>query len=320
MFMLLASSPAKLLADLSRIAEIVIDAYAVFGLEVNLEPGKSEACIKFWGEQSKHFERLVFHEMESRIPIKTPSGERSLFVVQEYVHLGTVHSASGGVGPEIARRCMSALTRLHSEGRALFKTKWVHMKHRLQVVSSLLWSVLLFQSHTWPPLSVPQQIRMHTTASKIIRKALNLEYRPDRPPVPDYELYYPHTNFVPVLYLIQKQRLLYLPRLLNHAPSLLHALIQLESTERNSWAGMVRDDLCWVWAQGVFASLPDPRGSIMEWKWRFGRVPLLLRGRSRVCLNDSPTLTVRVATILLCWSRLAPSLLCITRPALPLDI
>ena len=51
-FMLLALSPERLLSDLKRLDEIV-STYALFGLEVHLDPGKSEAVIKLRGEESK---------------------------------------------------------------------------------------------------------------------------------------------------------------------------------------------------------------------------------------------------------------------------
>ena len=64
-------------------------------------------------------------------------------------------------------------------------------------------------------------------------------------------------------------------------PSLKRSLDRYSETERNSWGGMIRDDLCWVRAQGVFASLPDPRESVWEWEMEIRSSPNAFKRKTK---------------------------------------
>lgn len=138
----------------------------------------------------------------------------------------------------------------------MFKVRWVTMGHRLMILPSRFWSVLLYDSHIWPPLTAAQLLILHVAASKAIRRVLQAQHRPDRLDIPDARFYYSTTSSC-----LSCSFLL-------HSPVQLKALVQDSQTDRQSWASMVREDLFWIWHYDhSLSSLPSPLGQgIMDWE------------------------------------------------------
>jgi hypothetical protein len=66
---------------------------------------------------------------------------------------------------------------------------------------------------------------------------------------------------------MRKARLMYLPRLIKHAPKMLRALLQATSYHDDSWASAVRQDIAWLRCRSEkLQGLPMPViGSMQQW-------------------------------------------------------
>ena len=72
---------------------------------------------------------------------------------------------------------------------------------------------------------------------------------------------------VPVAMLIRQRRLLYLRRVLCHAPRMLRALIQWHADCRGSWSQLVVEDLVWLRTQSdELKDSPYPTTNFVWWE------------------------------------------------------
>ena len=72
---------------------MVIDTCRKYGLEINLQPGKTEAVVAFRGSEAPQW-RFVAQQAT----ISAPTASQTLRCVAQYEHLGTLFVADGGSG------------------------------------------------------------------------------------------------------------------------------------------------------------------------------------------------------------------------------
>ena len=190
---------------------------------------------------SKRHRRFVEHAGQ----LALPDGS-SLHVVGQYQHLGTVFSQSLSLQSEMSGRIGKASAAFRQMSRTIFTNKKLAPALRLQLLESLVLSIVFYGSGTWPLLNH----RMYTKLAHVIvqwqrRIAADGFWREDRTSDSDFQARWQ----LPTLSArLAKHRLLYAFKMVKHAPQDLITCITAEdaSAPQSPWCSALRHAIDWM--------------------------------------------------------------------------
>jgi hypothetical protein len=251
---------ADVIAAVPQLVSCVVGTCREFGFELNFKEAKSEAIVSLTGPLSRSLRRQLFVHQKGLLECKCADRVVQLRVVPCYVHLGGVVHADGSLGPEFANRAAQANGAYMALSRKVFGRADVQVGTKLKAVRAFVESRLLYNAATW------QRARTYAPLEAVRRRVfarvlgVKLEdHVADR-------ILWAAAGTLPVEAVIRGRRLLYLAKVLTVAPPELWYLVASGSQASSSWAGLIRDDLCWLREQHIsFLALPSPVLGLSPW-------------------------------------------------------
>ena len=239
---LLATAPDKLDSVLHDVAHFAQQLFASFGLLLNMKPGKTSATVAYRGPLAPQHRKQRHIEQMNFFPLSEHS---SLHIAPKYEYLGTTFVPTGYIAEEVRHRINQAHAAFHQVSRRLLHNRHINVKTRLQLLDSLVGSVLLHGSGNWPVLSAQQfttlSHRYLTWQRQIIGNGpWSSQCQTDLALQQKWRL-------VPMAVRLMKSRLLYGFQLMQHAPALLvQFATALDLNTDHNWLHGVRLALHWI--------------------------------------------------------------------------
>ena len=155
-----------LVAAVARVTQCILQCAARYGLQLNLDEGKTEAVLAPRGHGTRHVKRQVYTDGGIRV------GERLLCCVGRYKHLGTVAVVTGTEAQEVAARIASARSAENAARRPLLQNRVYATRLKTMVVDSLIYSRLFVAAGLWEPLSPTTMRNLRTAYLSPLRRVL----------------------------------------------------------------------------------------------------------------------------------------------------
>ena len=242
----------------SMVEEITTQANNSFrrrGMELNYKKAKSEVMMSLTGQGAGGKRRRLLTGEEGDHHIRQEDDKsNTLKTVGRYKHLGTMHQAGGGMDEEIKYRCEQAWAAWRPLARQIFKSKYLRVQTRLDLLNSLVFTRLFYGAGSWPTLRVRLSKKIETTMMKMIREVMDFttkkggEHWSDRWVLMKAKLPDARAR-------IAKERLTYGQRFFNKAEDFMQEAVHREDDVRtDSWLAALRSDLRWfkdVTGEGV---------------------------------------------------------------------
>jgi hypothetical protein len=230
-----------------------------------MQAGKTELVCQYHGPDAVACRHRRFVEHAGQLDL--PDGS-SLHVVGQYQHLGTVFSQSLSLQSEMNGRIGKASAAFRQMSRTIFTNKKLAPALRLQLLESLVLSIVFYGSGTWPLLNH----RMYTKLAHVVvqwqrRIAADGFWRDDRTSDSDFQARWQ----LPTLSArLAKHRLLYAFKMVKHAPQDLITCITAEdaSASQSPWCSALRHAIDWMRLQDPqsFAQVSvDTPDALFQW-------------------------------------------------------
>ena len=169
-------APALHLVDRTRrVAEIAKAVFGMYAMELNWNPGKSEAIAIWRGPHARKERTKLEFNKGSQIVCHAMNASFILRFVKRYKHIGTFLDCDGGIKSEIAVRSTvikSEATRMKSR---ILSNRAVNKSRKIALVQAYIWSKGMFQCGSWPNLQVACYKRIHAAIMFVYRIVLGYE-------------------------------------------------------------------------------------------------------------------------------------------------
>ena len=243
--LLLQAATAKdLILKVKRAAEMLVEVFALFGLEVNFKPGKTETVLLLSGRGRASARASIWEDLpvgagaEGTAAI-TLAGGQVLRIVQRYKHLGIMTTGSKSLEPELAARLSSGTSAAAALAAKVFGSRHIPDAIKAHVAAAVVASRVLHGSGTWTALTAKQYRRTEAALLRPLRRAAASKF-PHTGPYPHLSNEEVRQQFkVPPLQVrLDEAKLNYAARVAKSGDPALRALIQ--GTGGAAW----RSDLC----------------------------------------------------------------------------
>ena len=141
--------------------------------------GKTEAVVAFAGPGARHATHHIFNELGSKVAFQSyPIVDGNLTshvlnVVDSYKHLGSRMTATANVHPEIKQRLASMNASLPAFSRRVLRMHSMPPEDRAVYAKGYMFAAKgLYNSATWPTLSVSEHKSIHIGIMKVLRRIL----------------------------------------------------------------------------------------------------------------------------------------------------
>ena len=214
-----------------------------YGLELNMQPGKTELVCQYRGVGSTTCRHRRFVEHAGQLPL--PCG-RSLRVVAQYQHLGTAFHQSLSMRNELHGRLGKASAAYRQLSRLVFGNRRLKPTVRLQLLESLVLSILFHGAGTWPLLNSRLYAKLSHAIIVWQRRIVNEGFWSSTR-LPDGE-FQAKWHLMPLSTRLAKHRLLYGFQMIAHAPQDLITCVSAEDDlgHTSSWCSAFRHALLWL--------------------------------------------------------------------------
>ena len=285
---------AQVVAVLAEVRNV----FHSYGLQLNMQAGKTELVCQYHGPDAVacRYQRFVEHAGQ----LALPDGS-SLHVVGRYQHLGTVFSQSMSLQSELNGRIGKASAAFRQMSRPIFCNKRIAPQVRLQLLESLVLSIVFYGSGTWPLLNH----RMYTKLAHVIvqwqrRIAAEGFWRDDRTSDSDFQACWQ----LPVLSArLAKHRLLYAFKMVHNAPQDLITCITGEDAmaHQSSWCKALRHAIDWMRLQDsqcIAQESVDTPAALIQWlhDHQCDGPPLVRRLAKRAVKQDQLVFDLKLKT------------------------
>eukprot|EP00929_Paragymnodinium_shiwhaense_P027184 TRINITY_DN16004_c1_g3_i2.p1 TRINITY_DN16004_c1_g3~~TRINITY_DN16004_c1_g3_i2.p1 ORF type:complete len:1162 (+),score=194.78 TRINITY_DN16004_c1_g3_i2:205-3690(+) len=250
---------ACLLPTIARAAMIIDNVFQEYSLKCNYDSGKTSVVLHPRGRNAARTWQQVRND-----GYKIDIGDKVLHVVDEYTHLGMLHSSTSMEYKRTSAFVRRVFFRM-KEMRPLFKSS-LDSSSKDKAVNIIMASAT-YGIHTWNPVSACSWKRLETAYYKLLRAADDKCYNPA---APDEK----YTNMeviltsgrLPLKTVVRMKRLRYMPRLINQAPAILWDLIRQNGDAEGSWLEMAKEDCYWALTRtNKLEELGDPRQDLQKW-------------------------------------------------------
>lgn len=225
------------------VLKTVDDTMRSYGLELNMQPGKTELVCQYRGTGSTTCRHKRFVEYAGQLPL--PCG-RSLRVVAQYQHLGTAFHQSLSMRNELRGRLGKASAAYRQLSKLVFGNRKLRPTVRLQLLESLVLSILFHGAGTWPLLNSRLYAKLSHAIVGWQRRIVNEGFWSSTR-LPDAE-FQAKWHLMPLSTRLAKHRLLYGFQMIAHAPQDLITCISAEDDlgQASSWCSAFRHALSWL--------------------------------------------------------------------------
>ena len=157
---------------LELVGGVVLDVFAEYGLQLNLDAGKSEALLAFAGTGSKEAKRRLWHDQRGQLHLVSRYFEKPVVsVVNTHVQLGTVVDDHGAMYPELYRRAQTTAPQLQRFRRKVCAGDELPLKVRMIFADSLIMGSRCYSAGSWDPLTLSEQRYAHGMMMPVYRAA-----------------------------------------------------------------------------------------------------------------------------------------------------
>lgn len=264
---------SELLANIPLIANHVLHALAVAGLQPNLKPGKTEILVERRGEGSLQAKR-DWMEANYKFSVASPLFDEPLRSVHCYKHLGTYVQQGAKLTKDLSVKFAIAHDTFTRFRPQIFGNRSLRLRTKVQYFRSLILSAITFSCATWELPTKRQELQMRSGFLKLYKRlawahagCTVKEWSFDK--VRAY-LELPQPEEV-----CREARLRYLMQLIRTGQPHTWALIQKQET----WYATVREDLEWLQAFCPENDIPTGDERTTGGKQRSGRITTLDNGR-----------------------------------------
>jgi len=164
----IVASCAELVNKTTMIAKTACAVFASFFMQLNFNPGKSEAMATWRGKGAKLERRRLARDGNVS---SFYSCERmyQLRFVDRYRHLGTVTTVCNNDNAEVAIRSTILRTEARKLAKNILGNECITAKRRCDLATCYIWSKGLFQCGTWARLACPTYKRIHGAIMYVYR-------------------------------------------------------------------------------------------------------------------------------------------------------
>ena len=240
-FPIMDPSPSKLVEKLRSLVALVYRVMVSHGLLPNFKPGKTEAIMKLRGEGTKKVMESLRSYTSEVYELPVPEIGETLRITPTYKHLGTMTNPLGTMGPEIQHRNKSHLDTLALLKKSVFRVTHLPVATKLMFAESLAQPKLFYNCEIWDHLTQPQINMLDSALGRRYRSVLG-KSRLNQGQLPPADEVAAEVGKPVALEVLRRQRLMYLPRLLNGAPKALLALLQADSHYPDSFFNRIVAD------------------------------------------------------------------------------
>ena len=236
------SAAGGLLACLQKAAAIVDHEFALHGMEVNYEPGKTEIVVSLAGQGAQECKLDLAYTQSNQVTFLDHKGcQRKVAVVESYKHLGTRYMAAASMQDEIRARC-GLLRGTCSSLRRLLRDQDLSVQVRALILQAYVMTRALFQCGSWPLLRAQEFDKFHAAMMSSYREIVphgGEEWLSDAAVLQATQLPAPAV-------LLVRQRLLLFNRVLDRAPDSVLVVLAAARPAKRSWLRAIDHDAEWA--------------------------------------------------------------------------
>eukprot|EP00435_Cladocopium_sp_Y103_P026565 s3814_g6.t1 len=237
-----AASAGELDDHLVQVLSLLDDVFRSYGLQLNRQAGKTEVVCQYRGRGAPACRHDLFIQRFGRLPMPDGSSVRA---VAQYQHLGTSFSQSLSFTSELHSRLGKTANAYRQKSKGIFRNRSMSPVLRLQLLESLVLSILMYGSGVWPLLSHRQYCRLsHAIIGwqrQITGDTFCCENR-----ISDAD-FLAKWKLPPLSARLAKHRLLYAFQIVSNAPQDLVTCITAEDADGKSpWCVAVRHAINWL--------------------------------------------------------------------------
>jgi hypothetical protein len=258
----------QLLADVEVVASTFMAVAAKHGLRLSFEANKTEAIVQLagpWsGEAQLHVDALDREGEAALLPL---SAGGFLRLVPQYRHLGAQVGPRAWLSLEVSARRSAAAAATASLAKSFLNKKKVPRAARVHVAAALVHSRLTYLAGSWPSLSGVQCASFSAAYCRPFRVIAGVHVPPeDGMPHDSNQAVLDHLLVVPPQWALILARLRLAPRVSNHGPAYLHALLQSDGGRPwiEALAASTHALSCMV--PDKVGTMPDPRVRMAPWE------------------------------------------------------
>jgi hypothetical protein len=143
-FMFDDASPTLLIAKVAAVLDIIVDTFSEHGLTANLKLGKTEVMLKLIGHHSRTALRELHLDKASGNKLITSPKSRSVQIVDQYQHLGTIRTTSGLMHKDAKLRSSKCTAAFVPVAGNIYANRDISMKTRLMLANGCCFSRLCY--------------------------------------------------------------------------------------------------------------------------------------------------------------------------------
>ena len=250
---------SELLKAIPQIANHVLHALAVAGLQPNLKPGKTEILVELRGEGSLQAKR-DWLEANYKFPLTSPLFDEPLRSAHCYKHLGTFVQQSAKLTKDLSVKFAIAHDTFTRFRPQIFGNRSPRLKTKVQYFRSLILSAITFSCATWEMPTKRQALQMRNGFLRLYKR-LAWAHRGSTVKEWSFDQVRAYLELPQPEEVCREARLRYLMQLIRTGQPHTWALIQ----EQKTWYAIVCEDLEWL--QAFCPENDIPTGAEHDW-WK----------------------------------------------------
>eukprot|EP00435_Cladocopium_sp_Y103_P057853 s641_g20.t1 len=238
-----ALTACELDGHLAEILTLLDSVFRAYGLQLNRQAGKTEVVCQYRGKGAPACRESLFVHNFGRLAMPDGSCVRA---VAQYQHLGTSFSQSLSFASELDARLGKASNAFRQLSRGIFRNSSLKPVLRLQLLESLVLSILMYGSGTWPLLSHRQYCKISHAIVGWQRQITGEGYWVENR-ISDAD-FLAKWSLPPLSARLAKHRLLYAFQLVRKAPQDLITCVTAEDAADGGspWCNAVRHAVDWL--------------------------------------------------------------------------
>eukprot|EP00435_Cladocopium_sp_Y103_P067591 s210_g30.t1 len=250
---------------LVQVLTVIDSVFCSYGLQLNRQPGKTEIVCQYRGTGAPACRDHRFIEQHGSLAL--PGGD-AVRVVAQYEHLGTSFSQSLSFASELRVRAGKAAGAFRQLSKSIFRNRHLSPVLRLQLLESLVLSIVMYGSGTWSLLSHRQYCRLsHTILAWQRQITGDAFWKEEKLSDADFLAKW---RLPSLSVRLAKHRLLYAFQLVQSAPQDLITCVTAEAAlpAGSPWCSALRHAIDWLCLQAPSAVAPAPASdpdSLIHW-------------------------------------------------------
>ena len=264
-FIVMCATPYQMHKATPTILATIADTFDMFGMELNYKKGKTEAFLVYRGRRQAHYKELLEND-DFKLAVPGHPG-KAVSVVTEYIHLGTCMDCDCNPNADVNRRVSSAMCSYVPIASVLARTA-TPVKTRLSLASSLVFTRLLFNVHTWNCITDWAWTKLCGVYHRVLRR-ISGAVRSASNHFTDADVRY-KLNVPSLQHIVRRNRLIYLASLLRSPATHLKALVTVTQPDGGyqPWTQLVRSDLLSLWTHFQYKLQDLGHPLVFPHKWQ----------------------------------------------------